>query len=99
MKVIKISLSLIVIILLGLVIAKLTLFPDLGQSETDLTEPDPEPNGNGLQLIVGPVSQYATHSAVIKIEQLLNESEQAFKEVKLREDSYLLPRIDLNVDL
>lgn len=95
-KVLGVLLSLVVITLLSLVILKIAGIKIAKPRTGEQTEPTPTATN---ETITGPVNQYATHSATRQIEEAIQNSEEAFRNIRFREDAYLPPTVDLNVSL
>ena len=95
-KIVGLLLSIVISIILLLVILKM-----LGINLSPINPPAQEAPTPTISdgVIIGPVSQYATHSATRQIEESIKESEEAFRNIRFREDAYLPPSIDLNVTL
>lgn len=95
-KVLGVLATLLIIGLLAVVIWQLMRV--LNGPGPVIPTPEPTPTDNST-IITGPVTRYATYSATHQIEEMIKESEEAFKNIRFREDAYLPPRIDLEVSL
>lgn len=95
-KAVSLAATLLLICLLALIIFQLVRTISAPKPPPTTPEPTPE---DGSTVIIGPVTQYATHSATRNIEKMIEESEEAFKNIRFREDAYLPPQIDLEVKL